>query len=633
MDILIIKLAALGDVLRTTAILPGIRKKYPHANIVWLTKENAVDLFHGNPFVNEIYRYNPANLVKLSRRRFDWVINLDEDDETAALASSIRTNKLSGFYLNNANKVVPTRTAKEQFDMSALGEKPNNDILKKKNKKTVPQILYEILELKYEKQEPFFRLNHSQKNIAADFKRRYNISEEDLVIGINTGAADRWPKQLSVKKTAELMRLLHKDLNAKLVLFGGPNEVARNNEIIANAGVPLINAGCGNDLKEFPALVSVCDVFVTSDSLGLHVAIALKRKIVSFFGPTSAAEIETYGFGEKVISKSDCYCCYKPSCKATEAITPQIIYKAVEKVLKQKVYVLIAAFKEPNLNKSIDAFLNQNYNGEYEIIVLCPDVDKDKISKPIVDKYKNVRWFKDPGKGKSFALNLVFEDLFGKGGILVSTDGDVVVEKNALSEIVKKFKDPAVGCLTGRVVSANPINNMLGYWSHLLADAGAHMVRKEADEKDNFIECSGYLFAFRNNVIENIPLDVAEDTYIPYVFYSKGYKIRYAEKALVFVKNPNNFKDWLKQRTRTAKAHETLDKYVDTKTTPRVKTFRNEIKKGFVWALSYPQSLREQWWTFLLMMARFYMWSKVYWDTKLANRHYQDAWERVESAR
>ena len=141
------------------------------------------------------------------------------------------------------------------------------------------------------------------------------------------------------------------------------------------------------------------------------------------------------------------------------------------------------------------------------------------------------------------------------------------------------------------------------------------------------------MFAFRNNVIRDVPLDVAEDTYIPYEFYFKGYKIAYAENAKVYVKNPNNFKDWLIQRMRTSKAHETLDKYVDIKRVPKVKSFKNEIVKGTFSALKYPKNLREFYWTILLFIARFYMWLGVFYDTKFKNKSYTDAWERIESTK
>jgi biofilm PGA synthesis N-glycosyltransferase PgaC len=295
--------------------------------------------------------------------------------------------------------------------------------------------------------------------------------------------------------------------------------------------------------------------------------------------------------------------------------------------------VIITAFKEPKIDKAILSFIHQEIpkDLDYRIIVSAPD--KETQNKILKFRKKSVELFKDPGKGKSYAFNLLFNHLKERKGILIFTDGDVYANKKAVSEIISKFKDPAVGCVTGKPVPQDSRNNMFGFWAHLLYEAGAHKIRKELSDKGQFLECSGYLFAFRNNIINEIPLDVAEDAYIPYVFWDMGFKIGYADNALVYVKNPDNFKDWLEQRKRTAKAHETLGKYVDIKRVPKVKSFTNEIKKGFFSALFYPKTIKEYYWTFRLFLARFYMWMLVFYHTKIKGVPYQDAWERVESTK
>ena len=55
----------------------------------------------------------------------------------------------------------------------------------------------------------------------------------------------------------------------------------------------------------------------SSDSLGMHLAIAQRVPSVSFFAPTSADEINTFGFGEKVVSLSADYCSYRPDADNT----------------------------------------------------------------------------------------------------------------------------------------------------------------------------------------------------------------------------------------------------------------------------------------------------------------------------
>ena len=245
--------------------------------------------------------------------------------------------------------------------------------------------------------------------------------------------------------------------------------------------------------------------------------------------------------------------------------------------------IIITSFNDPNLEKAIISILDQKINYKYELIIVAPDKEAEKLSK----KYK-IKYFKDPGIGKSYALNLLLKTL--KSEILILTDGDVYLNNNSINEIMELFKDEKIGVVTGRVVSLDKKDDMLGYWSHLLADNGAHKIRKKLFKQGKFLECSGYLFAFRNKIKE-FPLDVAEDTIIPYMFYIKNYRIGYAEKAIVYVKNPDNFKDWLKQRKRTAKAHETLTRYYPN--LPRVKSFWNEIKFGFFVALSYPKTIKE----------------------------------------
>lgn len=292
--------------------------------------------------------------------------------------------------------------------------------------------------------------------------------------------------------------------------------------------------------------------------------------------------------------------------------------------------IVITSFGESLLvGRAIQSILDNEIREKYELIVASPDKDTEKIVKEFSKKNKQVKYFRDPGKGKSFALNLLFKKL--KGEIWIFTDGDVLIGKNSINEILKFFKDENVGCVTGRPVSLNKKNNLFGFWSHLLFEAGAHKIRKEKDNKREFIEGTGYLFAFRNNITRNVPLNVAEDSIIPYLTMKKGYGVRYAEKAKVYVRNPSTLKDFIKQKIRTAKSHEALEDYAPY--FPKVKSFKNEIKKGTKWALDYPRNLKEYFWTLLLFPTRLYIWIMVKLDEKIIGNKYGDGWERIESTK
>lgn len=633
MKILIIKKGALGDVLRTSFIAQALKDKYKNKTpkIFWITSKQAKAFFINNKYADKIILSEEQNKIK--NINFDLIINLEESKEDCRFVSLLKTKKIIGAFLNNNGKIDYTKESSYWFDMSMISKfgKTKADILKKENKKTHRQIISELIGIEnYKKYEPFLRLTDFQRKIAKEFSAKHNISKSDLIIGINAGAADRWPKALPVKKTADLIDEIYKKYNAKILLFGGPAEIKRNKEIIKLAKSPIIDTGCGNNLVEFPALISVCNLVITTDSLGLHVALALKRKTICLIGPTSPSEIDIYGLGEKIIANSKDVCSYKTETDCMNKIDLKDVEEKIKKILEQKITLLITAFKEPEtIGKAIENALNQKTSREYEIILSAPDDETLEIAEKYQKKNKNLRIFKDPGKGKSYALNLIFQKL--NTDILILTDGDVFISDNVVENFANLFLDLEIGCATGRPIPIENKNTKFGYWANFLFDS-AHKLRQTAFEQNKFLECSGYLFAFRKEFIHKIPLDVAEDTIIPYFFWQKGYKIGYSPESKVYVKNSDNWKDWIAQKTRTSKAHETLKKYVNIKITPRVKTFKTEAG-GLVQLFNYPENLKQFWWSVLLGLSRAYMWAKVFYDTKFKKANYQDAWQRVESTK
>ena len=290
--------------------------------------------------------------------------------------------------------------------------------------------------------------------------------------------------------------------------------------------------------------------------------------------------------------------------------------------------IIITSYNEPKATlKAVNTFLNQLRGKEFRIIVCDPFPEvKFFLQKNIKDE--RVGFFLDPGEGKSYALNLLFSKLNSnnKDDILIFTDGDVYVSDNAVSEILKTFEDKEIGCVTGKPVSLDKREAKFGYWSHLLF-SGIHKVRKKLSEEKKFFECSGYLFAIRKGVITEFPLDASEDSVIPYLFWQKGYKIGYAEKAEVYIKNPDNLKEWKSQKIRNIKGHENLSKlYPDM---PRTKSFWNEIKHGAFYALTYPKNLKEFSWTLQLYKARLGIYKEAFKELK-EKEVYSDGWREEE---
>ncbi len=291
------------------------------------------------------------------------------------------------------------------------------------------------------------------------------------------------------------------------------------------------------------------------------------------------------------------------------------------------IYIIITSYNEPKSTlNAIKNFLSQDLNENFRIIVCDPFIEvRDFLKKNLKDR--RVGFFLDPGDGKSYALNILLKKLNGnEGDIFIFSDGDVYVSKNSVKEILKNFQDSETGCVTGRPVPINPNNTKFGYWANLLYD-GIHETRLKLNDKKEFFQSTGYLFAIRGGIVKEIPLDVPEDAVIPYIIWKKGYKNIYDPKAKVYVKYPDNWQDWKNQRIRTIKAHENINKIFPDM--PRTKSFWNEIREGGLFAIIRPRNLSQLIWTADLFISRLYIYYKSFQEIK-QKKAFDPAWRDVE---
>jgi heptosyltransferase-2 len=310
MKILIIKLDAIGDVLRTTSILPSIKRKYPASHITWVTRKNSKEIFYNNNSVDQVLFIEDNDTTqRLSIERYDLLLHPDASPISAPMATLVDAKTKKGFILNEKGKIIPVDDdAVEWLELGAF------DQLKKKNKKTYQQIIHELCGLDYQKDEIQLFLSEREQKICDDFYSEKRLKRFKKIIGLNTGAGRRWQyKQWSLEGIAELINKLSDNKGIGILLYGGPSEEERNKYLI-NKFPFLINTGTNNSLRNFFSLMNLADIVITGDTLALHTATALKKDIICLFGPTSYNEIEDYGRIRKIYADLDCLVCYKTRC-------------------------------------------------------------------------------------------------------------------------------------------------------------------------------------------------------------------------------------------------------------------------------------------------------------------------------
>ncbi|MGD9015407.1 MAG: glycosyltransferase family 9 protein [Candidatus Omnitrophota bacterium] len=281
--ICIIKLDGMGDVLRTTPIL----WRFQGDEVTWITENASLTLLEKNTFIKTI-----IPLFEVSDGKslaFDELYNFDEDKRACFLAMQIKARKKKGYGLKNDNYFPFDSDSEYAYELS------KNDELKfKLNKKTYQQVIFEMAGFKWKGED--YVLDYLAKS-----KVRH-------LAGLNYMAGEKFPN-----KTWPHWKTLADMLDS----------VSLQRQFTT--------------MEEYIDWIDSCRIIITGDSLGMHIALALKKKVIILMGSTSWNEIETYNRGIILTSQLQCSPCYKknkcsiiPSCM--DLIIPDRVYSEIMKL-------------------------------------------------------------------------------------------------------------------------------------------------------------------------------------------------------------------------------------------------------------------------------------------------------------
>lgn len=312
--ILIIKLGAIGDVIRTTPLIEGLRKKNPGCEIWWVTDNPQV-----LPEDIKVYQFN-WKIIEVFSTQFDIIINLDKDYEACWLASALHANTRKGFMLDESRKCIPVDDLAVHKFLTGL-----DDPLSKKNHKSYVQEAFEISGLEWQGEE--YSL--------CSFNKFSSIHPTNsLVIGMNTGCGPKWPHRTWPEEHwINLAKKLKLDGHV-VVLLGGPDEDEKNQKIAREAKVNYFGHF---DFKSFLGIMNTCDIVITSVTMGLHCAIGLKKQVILFNNCFNNAEFELYNRGI-IINPPGCKCWYSYHCRnaCMSHIDPDRVYQNVKNLIQAK---------------------------------------------------------------------------------------------------------------------------------------------------------------------------------------------------------------------------------------------------------------------------------------------------------
>jgi heptosyltransferase-2 len=319
--ILLIKLGAAGDVIRTTPLLAPLRRDYPDHVLTWVT--DFPDLLP--TVVDDPVRLDPETLVWLQQVKFDLVINLDKDRQACALARAVDADRRWGFTLGDDGICRPVTSGVTPAMAAAAGEKFLTGLFDDVNqacRSSYPQEIFAICGYEFAG-EPYLL---DRPEAAPDF----DLPSGKAVIGLNTGCGGRWTSRLWPEKSwVELAAVLQAEGYA-VVLLGGPEEHAKNERLAAATGACYPGHF---DLKTFIGLMDRCDLVVSAVTMAMHIALGLGKQLVLFNNIFNPHEFELYGRGRILEPEQTCTCFFQPRCTnekfCLETLRPATVLTAV----------------------------------------------------------------------------------------------------------------------------------------------------------------------------------------------------------------------------------------------------------------------------------------------------------------
>jgi heptosyltransferase-2 len=298
--ILIIKLGAMGDVIRTTPLVVRYRQMYGEVHFTWLTEFPDV---LPKEDIQEIYRPEAFPLLKIQEREFDIAINLDKEEEACQLLEKVNAKEKYGFIWKNGHLSAATPAANHKI-MTGLF-----DHISIENTKSYLEEIFEICHMDFQKEE--YLLNYN-KNIAEDWKVRFaEKAQGRKIVGLNTGCGNRWQTRLWPDEYwKDFINSLNQD-EILPVMLGGPQENEKNTWLAEQTGAWYPGTF---SLEEFISLTANLDAVITQVSMMMHIAVGHKTPMVLMNNIFNRHEFEMYGRGVIVEPESGCDCYFGNKC-------------------------------------------------------------------------------------------------------------------------------------------------------------------------------------------------------------------------------------------------------------------------------------------------------------------------------
>jgi ADP-heptose:LPS heptosyltransferase len=258
MNVLIIKLGATGDVVRTTPLLRRLS-----GSVTWITAAKNCALLSG--IADNLRYFSWEARARALDIPYDLAINLEDTLEVALFLKRVRPAEIFGAYADSSKRLCYTDNSKCWFDLSLISSygRQEADRLKLLNRQTYQELIFTGLGLRFAG-DPYLFPKPVETGLAGD-------------VAIAADAGHVWP----MKKWA-----YYRELKEALEDRGFTVNILPERRSLLQHLADVRNHRC----------------LVGGDSLPMHFALGTRTPCVTLFTCTSPWEIYDYGIQRKIVS-------------------------------------------------------------------------------------------------------------------------------------------------------------------------------------------------------------------------------------------------------------------------------------------------------------------------------------------
>jgi len=344
--ILIIRLSAVGDVIRTIPTVKALKSFYPFSNITWVVEEPSKEILESQPEIDNVIIFprkrwlaglksiNAPKIIievvefilKLRKERFDIVLDFHGILKSGLLSFLSGSPKRIGFDRNSSKEL---NYIFSNIKVKLYEERINRF---KRNMQLLKGIGLEIKEYKPELNIPL-----KDREYIESFFSSLSPPPQKPIIAIHPGtSAKTIYKRWMSDRYAQLADRLIEEIGSTIIFTWGPDELELINSIRKEMRGKSLLGPKTKSLITLGELFRRCDLYIGGDTGPMHVASLVGTPVVVIYGPTDPVINEPFGLHKKVMKEVGCNPCRNRSCKkliCLKSITVNDVIEATKEIL------------------------------------------------------------------------------------------------------------------------------------------------------------------------------------------------------------------------------------------------------------------------------------------------------------